>query len=164
MADDRQEVAEAARTVVEAVAEAEIETSAAEAAIEAAEARAEAAEEIAEQLADAALRDRLGQMVAEMRQELDEWRATHRNEMEMLQQDNASLKTRVANLTTDLEALKANSPSPQVAEAIQVSSSPDSLAEVVAETAEVIAPDSAATPEESAVLIVNAKPRRARFI
>lgn len=162
MADDRQELAEAARTVVEEAHDAVNELAAAEAAIEAAEDRAEAAEEAAELLTEAALRSELGRQISDLQSEFATWRASTETRLESLAMENREMSERLANLSTALEAQKVNPApaAPPLAE-IPLSSIPQKLAE---QAAEIIDPATAeSAPVAAPVVLVAAPARRGRW-
>lgn len=163
MADDRQELAEAARTVVEGASDAASDLAAAEALVEAAEERAEAAEEAAELLTEAALRSELGRQLSDMQSEFATWRASTESRLENLAMENRSMAERLESLSTALEAQKASqTPSPAAPlQEIPLSSIPQELAE---EAAQVIDPATAeSAPVAAPVVLVAAPARRGRW-
>lgn len=161
MADDREEIAEAARAVVEGVAEANSDVMTAEAALEAAEARAEAAEEIAEQLSEAALRDRIVQSVADFKSEIETWRNATNEMLQNQLTEIRNLAEAVANLRTDLDAAKANPPAipalsiPPASEAVT-----ETLEQAETVTGMVVTPESAESAAVPVVLVAPAARRQ----
>lgn len=164
MADDREELAEAVRDVADAANDTQAALAAAEAATEAAEERAEAAEEAAELLAEAALRDRLTQAFEQLKAETDEWRAQIMPQLESLTAENQSLAAQVANLRTDLEALKASAPQTPMLSIPDNSVVAETLEQTEAVTGQVVAPENAPSADAPVVAVLAAKPRRGRFL
>jgi chromosome segregation ATPase len=135
MADAKEKISEAVEGAAETVANVAANVvESAEAAIAAAEAKAEAADALNDQLTEAALRDKLGERITELEDEVDECREAH----ETLRADLSAMRSLLASLEAANSLLQAKletltNPQPSIPPTSQVVETPSGTT-VVTET------------------------------